>query len=106
MDKLENATNYSQFAYFIGKALHGIATGKEFTVQDAKDATDAINAVGQLAMDEINEKEAAQLMRLLTDATKSTLDAISPAKPGSWGGKIVVPDNFNEPIDGFEVEAR
>ena len=32
----------------------------------------AINAVGQLAMDEINEKEAAQLMRLLTDAIKST----------------------------------
>jgi hypothetical protein len=99
MNQSEKASNYFDIAHFIGKALHGIATGKEFTVQDAKDATNAISAVGQLAMSEPSEKEVAELMKAFAEAIKSMLDATIPAKLGGWEGKIIVPDNFNDPID-------
>jgi len=103
MDKIDKVANYLDIAMFVGKALHGIATGREFTVQDAKDATDAMNAVGQLAMSGLNEKEAADLMNAFAEATKSAMDEISPAKLGGWEGKIFIPDNFNDSDDDFEM---
>lgn len=102
MNKTEETINYYHVAKFLGKALHGIATGKEFTVQDAKDATDAISAVGQLGMLKMGEKEAIELIRILAEATKSTLDVMVPAKLGGWEDRITVPSNFNDPLDGFE----
>ena len=99
MNNIEKTDKYLDIVNFFVKAVHGIATGKEFTVQDAKDATDAISAVGQLGMDKLNEKEAAELVNALAQITKSAMDATMSAKLGGWEGKIVVPDNFNDPID-------
>lgn len=45
MNSIERMDKYVDVAKFFVKALHGISTGKEFTVQDAKDATDAISAI-------------------------------------------------------------
>lgn len=95
MTNVEKTDKYSDVVNFFVKAVHGIATGKEFTVQDAKDATNTITAIGQLGTDKLNAREALEFINVLAELTKSTM----AVKLGGWEGQIVVPDNFNDPID-------
>ena len=96
MTKEQAVSNYLNIAKFLGRALFVIAEGKELTTQDFKDATDAVNAVGQLALDNLNEDEAAALLAILAEASKSTTDLMSPAPLGGWESKMQMADNFND----------
>jgi len=81
MSKLDTANDLFDIAYFIGKALHGIATGREFTDQDAKDAMDAVSGAAKIgsrnfAKNEAENEEIRKFFELITETGKGSIDYI------------------------------
>ena len=74
MNNLEKFGSALEIANFIGKALHGMATGRDVTKQDTKDAVDAVKAIAKLATQE--NRDATDFFDMLADATKNTMDSI------------------------------
>ena len=78
MDTFEKASNTYDVAKFIVKALHGIATERAFTKNDAKDAVDAIGAVAKLGYSK--DKEFVDFTNALQEFAKSGMDLVEPDK--------------------------
>jgi hypothetical protein len=81
MSNYEKISDFWDIAYFIGKALDGIANERPFTDKDAKDALDAMSAVAKLGSDylAINEDESKAIrdfFNAISEAGKGTIDYI------------------------------
>ena len=81
MNNYDAINDLFDIANFIGKALHSIATGREFTEKDAKDAIDAISAVRKLGTDFIidtkdESKEIRDFFNAISEIGKSGIDYV------------------------------
>ena len=81
MSDFEKLCDLLDVAYFIGKALDGIANERPFTDKDAKDAIDAMSAIVKLGTDYFinNEDESKVIMdffNAISEAGKGTIDYI------------------------------
>ena len=79
MNDISKVNDFLDVANFIGKALHGIATGRDFTKQDAKDAVDAISAAAKLGTDYIidnenDSRDIREFFNLISNVGKNGLD--------------------------------
>jgi hypothetical protein len=88
MKNYEVTSDLWDIANFIGKALHGIATGATFTDKDAKDTIDTICAIAKLGTDYIvdNEDKVRELrdfLNAISNAGKGSIDLLC-SKSEDW----------------------
>jgi hypothetical protein len=81
VNKLDTISDILDIANFIGKALYGIATEREFTNEDIKNAINAISAAGKIGTGYLlkNDDEIEimrEFFKSLSEAGNGSVDLI------------------------------